>query len=346
MKTPPLSPRLALFLGTAALAAALAAPGSRAQAPGGSQPDAPAAARELQIYRLKYVSSAEVARALENIFGGGKGAPAARVIADARTNSVLVFVPAAQRAEVEKLIKALDVLERGGGGSGARQVHIVPLGNLVPDADLDKALRLVYDGREGKFALDRQRRAVVLSGDPELREEAEQLLLRLDARQAVRQKVGDLRVRLVWLVSGLKREDLAAAPADLGDVTAELARLGVDNLRLAAQVLVNAPLEAPFQAEGTARLDVPCRVGVAGTLSEVGGELGLEVELTARRAAEGEAADKGPARVGQICSLRTRITTPLGHAVVVGVTPTDGTTSVFVVQVLRKEAKAEPKKGR
>ena len=31
-----------------------------------------------------------------------------------------------------------------------------------------------------------------------------------------------------------------------------------------------------------------------------------------------------------------QITTPIGQSVVLGVTPTDGMTSVFVVQVLRK----------
>jgi hypothetical protein len=52
----------------------------------------------------------------------------------------------------------------------------------------------------------------------------------------------------------------------------------------------------------------------------------------------------GGRSAAQICNLQTQITTPLGHAVVLGVTPTESMTSVFVVQVLRRlPAKAAAK---
>jgi hypothetical protein len=44
-------------------------------------------------------------------------------------------------------------------------------------------------------------------------------------------------------------------------------------------------------------------------------------------------------------SLQTEISAPSGHVVVLGVTPTGSVTSVFAVQVLRKDAgKSPPRK--
>ena len=53
---------------------------------------------------------------------------------------------------------------------------------------------------------------------------------------------------------------------------------------------------------------------------------------------EGNAKD-----TAEICNISTEISAPIGHFVVLGVTPTRSMTSVFVVQVLAKETIAPRK---
>ena len=45
----------------------------------------------------------------------------------------------------------------------------------------------------------------------------------------------------------------------------------------------------------------------------------------------------------EVCNLQTEISAPPGHLVVLGMTPTGTMTSVFVVQVLRQEARKPQK---
>src|SRR5262249_8783406 len=153
------------------------------------------------------------------------------------------------------------------------------------------------------------------------------------------QQAEELRVRVVWLVSGLARED-AVPPPDLGDVLAELTKLGIDKPRLAAQTLVNALPGQSFKVDGSAKLEGTCRLAIAGVRGEKKAPPSMHLDVKATREGEPQKGFAGGRRSEeQICSLSTHITTPLGHAVVLGVTPTDGLTSVFVVQVLRKDAK-------
>jgi hypothetical protein len=307
-----------------------------------------------------------MANTLRDLLGGGGGIRGGggfdrpreilRIGVDERTNSILVLVPSGDQTSIEKLIKALDVETPDKYDPTAQKVEILALEHMEADDDLAAALQLVYGGPKG-FALDRQRRIVLLSGAKQVREEAARVARALDiaAQHDPRRKLlGELRVRIVWLVSGLKREDAPAAPEDLSEVVAELARLGIDKPRLAAQVIVNAPLNAPFQMEGSAKLDAACRLGIVGTLTDKKDALGMEIQIDASRENEpgqrggfdGGFGGRGAPRGAQICNLRTQIRTTLGHAVVLGVTPTDGMTSVFVVQVLRKEMKEEPRKGK
>jgi hypothetical protein len=352
---PPLPSRFVLLVAAAAFAVILPVEGGRAQVP--DEPvKGPAEKREFQVFRLKNASAREVATILRELYRepGGKGPGAGtlrelRIAWDEATNSLLVLAAPGEQAELEKLIKVLDVQTGPREEANARRVEVLFLGNLEPDEGLENALKLAVDGRPARLALDRQRRAVVLSSDRQTREEVIRVLKKLDDAQDVRGMVIDMQVRVVWLVSGLKREDAPGVPADLKEVSAELAKLGIDKPQLAAQVLVNTPLSDRFQVEGSTKLDTPCRLAVHGALTLKRDSLGLEIEINANREGEGGTGGVGgrggPPRGQPICSLRTQITTMPGHAVVVGVTPTEGLTSVFVVQVLRKEKKeVTPKK--
>ncbi len=337
-----------------------------AQQPGVEKPPVAvpvAVKREVHIYPLKHTAATEVAAVLNDVFRSdrGRGGPLAaaaaeretRIAVDARSNAIIVLGTSADIESIEKLIKALDV-ERP-DADARQQVHVIHLMHTTPDDDLQKALGVVFQGQHAKFAVDPLRRLVVLSGDQQTIETAKRVLDRLDAAalQDAQLDLGVLdqaQVRIVWLVSGREKaegEKPAKPPADLAEVVAELGKLGIDKPELVAQGIVNASLNASFRLEGSANLHTPCKLSISGMLMAKKQHPSLEIEIKAAADALPQPAGRGFAPgVNQICNLKTHITTPLGHPVVLGVTPTEGMTSVFVVQVLRKEPKAEPKKGR
>jgi hypothetical protein len=106
-----------------------------------------------------------------------------------------------------------------------------------------------------------------------------------------------------------------------------LAKLGIAKPRLAAQAAVNAAPNAEFQATGLA--GSATQFSMTGRVSEKKDGPTLQIEIRATR--------QQPA-AQELGSVHTEIAAPLGHYVVLGVAPTLGGTSVFVVQVTRPEA--------
>jgi type II secretory pathway component GspD/PulD (secretin) len=69
-------------------------------------PEAPKHAETVQVIPLQYSNAAELANTLNALFGRN---PEVRVLADARTNSLLVAAGAADVAKIEDLVRRLDV---------------------------------------------------------------------------------------------------------------------------------------------------------------------------------------------------------------------------------------------
>jgi hypothetical protein len=53
---------------------------------------------------------------------------------------------------------------------------------------------------------------------------------------------------------------------------------------------------------------------------------------------------KGAATATPVCRVATNITAPPGHSVVLGVTPSENLTSVFIVQLIPKPQLPSPRK--
>jgi hypothetical protein len=171
----------------------------------------------------------------------------------------------------------------------------------------------------------------------------------LDAAPA-RPTFDELQLRIVWLTSDPGRKDANPGPPppdDLKEVVAELARVGVRDPYLVCQMIVNTSPDGAFDMQGSASLErVPCVVNVSGQVAErAGGVPGVQIQLEALLPSDepgGKTSRRGSAPA--ICRLRTGISAPPGHAVVLGVTPTDGTTSAFVVQLLPRKGAAPVKR--
>jgi hypothetical protein len=211
-------------------------------------------------------------------------------------------------------------------------LRVYQLQAVEPDKVLEAALQLVVQpGGLGKFALDPKRKMVIVSADDRTQEKVEALLTRLEERKVPARPAPDVQVRIVWLVSGQAQGEGAPPPDDLQELLPGLAKLGILRPRLAAQTLVTVTPNTQFQAKGMAKLHTPCQFSVMGNFGDKKETPELEISLRATHARQG-----GPE---EICNLQTQISAPLGHLVVLGVTPNESLTSVFVVQVLPKEAK-------
>jgi hypothetical protein len=299
-----------------------------------AQAAAPDTARQIQtfVFRLKYAEAARVADLLTTMFGAKAPAKSVTITTDERTNSIFVAASAPEIAEIKSLIDKLDIPQDQGGSS--RLPRVFQLRSIEPDKAVEGALRLVFSGTtSGNFAVDRTRKLVIVSADDATLRTVEKLLDNLD-RQISDQPEPEVMVRVAWIVNGPARDDAPPLPDDLKDALKGLAQLGLDRPRLAGQTLVAARANARFQAKGVAKLDSPCQFSVAGRLiDKKAGPGAVDISIRARRGEE------------EIGSLETEISAPLGHLVVLGVTPTGSQTSVFVIQLLPSLAK-NPGKAR
>jgi hypothetical protein len=205
-----------------------------------------------------------------------------------------------------------------------------------------------------KLAADARTNAILVSASDDEIAKIKDLIARLDTPSArddaARPKV-QVQVRVIWLVNDAPRPvapppqagtvppGVPAAPApapppdDLKEVLPALTKFGIDKPRLAAQTLVSVTPDVQFQAKGVASLDgLPCQFAVTGRLVDKMEKMPvLEVTLRATR----ERATRDQQRTSEeIGNLQTEITAPPGHFVVLGMTPMDAMTSIFVVQVL------------
>ena len=160
----------------------------------------------------------------------------------------------------------------------------------------------------------------------------------------------EMQLRLVWLVAGLADDAAAAPPSDLESVVQELANIGVTNLTMAAQMVVNVTEGEKFTASGSAKVNEPCTVNFTGMLGDMGPEgllptdqPPLRLEITATAPAN-EDVPRGM-RPHPLCHLQTTIKASPGESVVLGVVPVESKPAVFVMQVLpRIGAPAAPNK--
>jgi hypothetical protein len=307
-------------------------------------PKEASAPAQFQSIKLKYAKASDTAKLLQSIFTTKAAESSIKLVADESANSVLIYASAAQIAEIREILKNLD-MPREEAEAPPPKISIYELRSLEPDKALEDSLRLVFAKKTtANFSVDKTRKCVIVSADNITTDAVEALLMRLEAAGTSRPDE-DVQVRVVWFVSVEGDDDKGPPLADdLKEVAPGLAKLGINKPRVAAQFMVNAQPNTQFQAKGTAKLGaVACNVSVLGRLNNRKEPPGLEIAIQAARGGGAEA--RATIGTNEICNIQTDISAPFGHLVVLGVTPTEGTTSAFVVQVLRKEAKKPtPKK--
>jgi hypothetical protein len=308
-------------------------------------PDNKGAAKvQVHIYSAKNARATELARLVKEVFGGEDSGRNIRTGVDETSNSVVIAAPEDDLIAIMRFLIKVDERPRP-DSEAVQHLKIYPLKYAETDRFLEESLRMLFTNRPGKFTLDRARNQVVLFTDEYTQKLVETLLQRLDQpldRGPEKPRPpAEMQVRIVWLASGLARKDAPNPPPDLHAVITELAKVGVEEPRLVSQSIINANTGSEFTTQGLAKLDTSCTLAINGMVLDKPGrnmELRISIKATPVVTTQGSgpfAGRGGPA--AQICRLETTITAPLGHSVVLGVTPTETITSVFVVQMLPKK---------
>jgi len=316
------------------------ADGKKDQKP--AAPTGPARAEpEFQVIRLRYTTAADCAKALSDLLGNYAETEYVRIVADPSSNSLLVAGSPKQLAIISQLLTKLDV-DTPGAERPAAKMAVFPLQHLKADHTLEDALRLVLRPPQGAFALDPRTNQVVVTADPRTLEEVEKLLHRLDdqLRGQALLPTPEVQVRIVWLASGLPK-GAPKPPADLKEVVEELAKIDVDDLRLVSQSVVKTMIDTSFTLAGSGMLDAPCELSIKGTVStRERDQPTLQIQIDATRQAVDPKSIPAVPKVVPVCRLSTSIVAPPGQSIVLGVTPCENQTSVFIVQLMPpKQAK-------
>jgi hypothetical protein len=285
----------------------------------------------MRVFRLKYADADGIQRVLTPFLAqlGGEDS----VVADLRTNSIVVLANPETTKLVEGIVRILDVDGREGTERNPLTTKIFTPNNLVLDGTIDQEIRMMVSER-GRFAVDPARNAVVVQDTVEALSAVEALVTKLEeASENSVPKV--LQVRVVWLISGMDRRDVVATPADLKKVADDLAKIGVEGLKLAAQTTIRAVPDVPFEMKSSPQLDNPCELTLSGTfVQRQGRPMSLKIRLSATETLPSE---PGPTKSRRLCGIDTTVIAPLGHTVVLGAAPVGKMTSVFVVQLTSAE---------
>jgi hypothetical protein len=201
-------------------------------------------------------------------------------------------------------------------------------------------------GNNLQLAAEPRSNSLIASGPKEQLAELGALLERLDASSAeVRTEPGPmLQFRIVWLAGGDAdlAERFGPLPPGMEKVADEIKKLGINHLQLVGQTVVKTLPDSPFTATARPRFlldEQPAELQVQGKIQLTRGTPLLELRLDGSYLGEVKTADAAVALPTSLVDINTITMAPLGHSVVVGVTPTniagnsEAVSSIFVIQI-------------
>lgn len=154
-----------------------------------------------QIVQLEYASAEDLSEILNQLINESRGKsqmPAllsAKIVADKRTNALIISGPEKARQRIVTLLKTLDIKDREGGNTRvyylkyAKAVNLVEVLNGVSEKlkdDKDKASNRSSTSSANDISItaDEQTNSLVITGDQTVQEKMESVIARLDIRRA------------------------------------------------------------------------------------------------------------------------------------------------------------------
>jgi hypothetical protein len=279
---------------------------------------------ELRVIPLKFADCQQVVQQLRELLPPDLRGRM-RFVADPNSNALLASGTAEQLATVARFVGMIDQ-ERNPPAPKQNTFTVLSLGAVDPDDSFARGLNAVVPS--GRFAVDRNRKVVVISGDEHEVEAVKSFVASYEKIASAKRPPRAARLRIVWLASGMLDSEQVPPPADLKKVSDELAGIGIEGLHLISQSILSVTAGSEFQMQSETRVDANV-LTVSGVLQESQGPANvLSLSLAVKRP-----------KAGPLCELSSRITLPTAQYVVVGTTPTNKATSVFVVQVLHGDEK-------
>ncbi|MEX0714687.1 MAG: secretin N-terminal domain-containing protein [Pirellulales bacterium] len=280
----------------------------------------------LEVIRLNHTPADNVLQTLKIVLkDSGEDM---RIASDPTSNSILISARADRVQSAKEIISRMDVPQPD------QEVKIFSLQHIEAKEAIQMLARMV---NQAYAVPDPNANRLLVRGKASDLATVEALLQAIDI--APSPVADDVRLRLVWLVADLPHEEAPAAPPDLDEVVRELEKHGIENLKVATQTIIKLSRKprSDFSAQGTTRLVEPCQLQVNGRVAGSEGEaLTLSISIDARNRADGGRG--GGQSADWLCHLSSELTLTPGHSVVLGVTPTNSMTSVFVVQLLEAQA--------
>lgn len=275
----------------------------------------------VRIYQIKNGIADEVQMILHDL-----RAISGMIVVDERTNSLIINATPEEQEHVEELIEELDVESPEEEIFAERLVQLYDVADLATFVSLDRLVPLIAIERHERIAFEGNRMMIV-SGDEATMDRVENLLSMFREQQQANRPdaASQRRLRVIWLVSGLDAETSKEAPNDLSEVVAELAAFGIDNLRLAAQSIIEIRADEPFEMSSIAQITEQLSImfEISGHADQTAtGDSQLQLRIAAQ-------STNGALR----SSVESSIVAPTGHSIVLAVTPMGDMQSVFVIQV-------------
>ncbi len=288
------------------------------------------------ILSLKYAKADELASVIPRVVPGARECLAWRA-----TNSLLLSGSPEAIEVARTLISQLDVKPTTpppAPPANDSVTKVFMLKAVRPNEALIDALKAAA-GEGSSVIMEPDRHALIVTARPKGLLLAESVLHQIDQPHGESESSAvRLRVRFLWLVSGLPPDKSAPPPDDLLPLVEDLQRIGVTGLRLATQSIVETTPGRRFVMRASPALANRCDLELQGRfVDEAASRPSVELRAKVVEYAPYVEPEKNGYKVFEkrdLCEMETTVVAPLGKAIVAGVTPIDRMTAVFVVQVL------------
>jgi type II/III secretion system protein len=291
--------------------------------------------RLIIAYSLQHVDADQILTVLQEslVDSGGK------VSASDKQNMLVVWGSRQVHDRVRGILESIDQPRQDN-----TQIKIFCLEYSKAD-DLVKILGVLTDTEKTRISVDARTNSLIVSGTQDDLKILEAIIAKLDEANCERgasrfEAPTTFYVRFVWLASGPDSGDGDDPAEDLKDVLVELAELGIDDVRQVAQTIVNVGMDGQFAVTCQPVYgERPARWTIDGKLEEADEALKLRIQFSATHGAHVVKSDSGITQVAEtrLVDLETDLVIPEGHYIVLGITPTGKTQSVFVLQIIPRE---------
>ena len=285
------------------------------------------------VYALKHGNAAQIATMLQGCLADSKEC---KLTTNEEQDRLIVWGSRQVHDTVRQIIESIDQPRQN-----ATLLKIFPLAYSNAE-DIVNVLGALTDIKKTRVSVDNRTNSLIVSSDREQELKiVEALITRLDQAHAEhdRSRFGPsttFYVRVVWLASGPDGGDAERPAEDLEQVLAELAKLGIDDVRQVAQTIVNVGMDGQFAVSCQPVYgERPAQWTIDGELEEADGAFRLRIRLSTSHGPHIVESAVGaiPQPEEDLVDLETDLVAPEGHYIVLGITPTGKTQSIFVVQI-------------